>query len=181
MKEVADLFQRVAEIERRLASMIRHGTVSEVDPKKQLVRLRVGGDEEKPLKSPWVPYAQMAGAFKAHIPPSVGQNMTVFAPSGEFRQSVAVPFTWNEANASPSEKGDENVVTFGNVRVEVKGDGVLVSVGGTQLKISGDKVVIKAGTIEAVGETKIGLTAEGGEAPKIITEAGPAQKAKAAV
>lgn len=143
MDQIVRLAQRVAEVERRLAGMIRHGRVHSVDAAAGMIRLRIGGTDSKPFLSPPVPYAQIAGALKAHTPPSVGQQMTLICPDGNVRMGVALPMTWSDANTSPSSSGEENVVTFGGVRIELRDD---------ELVISGPKVRIDA-DIETNGST----------------------------
>jgi len=128
MRELVEAVARVAELERRVAGMVRHGTVEQVDPQKQRVRLRLGGTDDKPFIGPWVPYAQIAGALKVHTPPSVGQQMTLLSPTGDPRQAVALPMTWSNQNASPSQKGDEHVLTFGSCRIELRGNEIVVKV-----------------------------------------------------
>lgn len=150
MREIiVELIERVARIEQRLAHSVMHGKVTDVDASKHRARVQIGEDENgQPVKSPWIPYGQMAGALKVHAPPSVGQNMTMVNPTGDPSQGILLPMTWNSANASPSSSGSENVLTFGNVRVEVKNDHVLVKVGGTELKITGSEIALKSGSIK---------------------------------
>ena len=133
MQEIADLTTRIADIERRISGMIRHGTVHEVGGGK--VRLRVGGTYAAPFLSPAIPYAQVAGDIKAHVPPSVGQQMTIIAPTGDWRQGVAIPLTWSDENPSPSVKGDEAVVTLGDFTITLHAD---------VLTVEGPKVVVKS-------------------------------------
>ena len=86
VRELVELVSRVAELERRFAGVLRHGTVAEVDPERQRVRLDLGpahGAEGRFL-SPWVPYAQFSGALRVHTPPTVGQQLTAMSPSGDF-------------------------------------------------------------------------------------------------
>lgn len=154
MREVVELVARVAELERRVTGMIRHGTVAEVDPAKARVRIKLGQDEDGgDFLSPWVPYSQLAGALKAHIPPTAGQQFSLVAPTGDWQQAVAMPLTWSNANGSPSEAGDENVVTYGNVRVVMKDDLVEVDVGGAKLTMTSDKITLSTngGSIEVSG------------------------------
>ncbi len=157
MREIVELFARVGELERRYSSTIKHGTVAEVDPGKQLVRLKMGGTDAEPFVGPWVPYAQIAGALKVHTPPSAGQQMTIFAPGGDFRQAVALPMTWSNSNPSPSDKGDEHVLTFGSVRIDLKGQSLKLTVGGVSLTISGDGFAFEGGTVKHDGHD-IGVT-----------------------
>lgn len=151
MQELAELAMRVAELERKLAGMVRHGTVAEVDTAQGLVRLKFGtADGGGDFLGPWVPYGQTAGAVKAHIPPSVGQQMTVISPSGDWRQSIALPMTWSNENASPG-SGADPVITYGSVRIEVRTDGVKVSVGGASVELTANAFKMLADLVKAEG------------------------------
>lgn len=149
MRELAEVAGRVAELERRVFGMMRHGTVAQVDAAKGMVRLKLGestagGD----FLGPWVPYSQLAGAIKAHVPPSVGQQMTIMSPSGDLRQAVAVPLTWSDQNESPSSAGDENVVSYGDVTLTLNADSLRIAVGGVSMVISAEGVSITGGRVE---------------------------------
>lgn len=146
-KQFAELAVRLAEIERRQNGMFRHGTVEQVDPEKALVRLRIGGTEQEPFISPWVPYGQIAGALKVHTPPSKGQQMTMMSPTGDFRQAIALPMTWSDQNPSPSQSGEEHVLTFGDVRLTLTSDSLAVKVGEVSMTISEEGVKFKGGEI----------------------------------
>ena len=147
VRELVELVSRVAELERRFAGVMRHGTVAEVDPERQRVRLDLGpahGTKGQFL-SPWVPYAQFSGALRVHTPPTVGQQLTAMSPSGDFQQAVALPLTHHSGNPSPSKAGDENVMTYGNVRMTLADDLVRVVVSGTRLELSSAKVTLSMG------------------------------------
>ncbi len=149
IRELVEIAARVAELERRVAGVMRHGVVAEVDPEKQRVRLDFGpshGGEGKFL-SPWVPYAQFSGALKVHTPPTVGQQLTAMSPTGDFRQAVAIPLTHSDQNPSPSGAGDQNVVTYGNVTMTVANDLVQVKVGGLTFELTGAKAEITVGGV----------------------------------
>lgn len=148
---VARLARRVAEVERRLENTVRSGKVAEVDPAKGRVRLTIGkGPDGTEQLSPWVPYAQQAGALKVHSPVSVGQNMTIFAPGGDLEQSMALPMTWNDDNPSPSDSGDENVLTFGDSKVEIRGDEIVVTVPRLFIKCGGTTLELTDGGLKAL-------------------------------
>ena len=146
MREIASIFARVAELERRFANTVRHGTVAEVDVARG-VRLRLGGTDAEPFLGPWVPYGQTAGALRVHTPPSVGQQMTVFSPAGDFQQGVAMPMTWSAGTPSPSGETAENVITFGGVTMKLTGEAVEIEVGGVKVTISGTGLAIEGGEI----------------------------------
>lgn len=147
IRELVEIAARVADLERRFAGSMRHGTVAEVDPERQRVRLDLGAAHgaDGRFLSPWVPYAQFSGALKVHTPPTVGQQMTSMSPTGDFQQAVAIPLTHHDGNPSPSTAGDQNVVTYGNVTMTVADDLVEVQVGGALLKITSAEITISTG------------------------------------
>jgi phage baseplate assembly protein V len=148
MREIVELAARIAELERRFAGTIRHGTVAEVDPASGRARLDLGESTEGGrFLSPWVPYSQIAGALKAHVPPSVGQQLTLVAPGGDWQQAVAVPLGFSEKNPSPSSAGDRNVITYGNVTLTLADDLVRAEIGSLAFEITSAKVRITVGGV----------------------------------
>lgn len=138
-QELANLRNRIAELERMMDNTFRMGTVEEVNPKDGLMRLKIGKDSEgNDQLSPWRPYAQMAGALKLHSPVSKGQNMILISPAGDTSQGVAFPMSWNNANANPGENAEANVLTFGDVKISLEGGAVTFAVGGVTYKISSE-------------------------------------------
>lgn len=131
-----DMHARLSALEKRVAGMVRHAPVEEVNSGEGWARFNLGEGDNGPLLSDKVAYAQIAGGLKLHAPPTKGQQMTIFAPGGDMRQAVALPMTWSDQNKSPSDKADENVLTFGAVKIVLKGDSVTVTVGGTSFEIS---------------------------------------------
>ena len=179
---VSQLAARVAECERRMDSSVRHGKVTDVDTKKQLARIEIGERDGTPLKSAWVPYAQLAGDYKSHRPPTKGQQMTLFAPNGEIRQAMLLPFTWSDQNKSPSDKDDEHVDTYGKLKIVRKKDGFVISVGDTEFEMTTDSINLTAGKIRTIGKTILGVDSKSeDDAPKVSTVAGPAIKTHAKV
>jgi phage baseplate assembly protein gpV len=159
IREIVELVARVTDLERRVAGVMRHGTVAEVDPKRQRMRLDFGpthGGQGRFL-SPWLPYAQFSGVLRVHTPPTVGQQFTVMSPTGDFQQAVAVPLTHHAGNPSPSTAGDENVITYGNVRMTLADDLVRVDVGGSLLKMTAAEITLSTNgssiVLNAVGVT----------------------------
>jgi phage baseplate assembly protein V len=156
MRALIDLVARVAEIERRLSAMMRHGTVAQINPATQTVRLRFGdSDGGGDFLSPPVPYSQAAGALKVHSPPTVGQQMTIMAPGGDLAQGVAMPMGFSDANPAPSSAGDRNVITFGAVTLTLRSDGLTAAVGGVTLDLSAGGLAITGGAVTHNG-TNIG-------------------------
>lgn len=167
---VVRLERRIVELEQRADKMVRHGPVTDVDAEKHLVRLRIGGTDAEPKKSPWTPYGQIAGAMKVHSPPSVGQNMTMFSPTGDFRQAVTLPMTWNNANPSPSQKKDEHILKFGKVTITIKSESLTFDVDGSKIEITKDKIVSTSKDIKDVGKSHLGLKSEDSGTKKAVVE-----------
>ena len=70
---------------RRIESLVRTGTVSEVDGKR--VRIKTGGNE-----TDWLPWpATSAGHARTWNPPKVGEQVTLLAESGELSTARIVP------------------------------------------------------------------------------------------
>lgn len=156
MSGLADMLvamvQRIQRLEHQVAGQIRPATVAAVDTAKQRVRVWLDEPGADAMKSPWISYAQFAApgkGLKAHTPPTVGQSVTLIAPTGELRQAAVLPLTWSDHARSPG-TADHPVVTFGDWAIEAKGDEIVVTT--PKLKI------ISGGTVIAIEDGKITLT-----------------------
>lgn len=134
VRHLIDALARSTQQDWRAANAKTTGPVTHVDAKAGKARIRLGGTDEEPFLSPWVRYAQVMGALKVHTPPSIGQQMDLHSDNGDFEMGTLHPRTQSEANPSPSEKGDEHVVTFGPWTITLKGD---------ELSIKGPKIVLE--------------------------------------
>jgi phage baseplate assembly protein gpV len=144
MKALAEALARIAELERKVAGGARSGFVHEVDAAAGTVRLKFGDGPDGPFLSPPIPYAQTMGALKAHIPPSVGQSMTMMAPGGDWRQAVAIGLSASDSNPSPSGDGAQNVITFGAATITLTGSGLTIQVGGSSIQITAGEITLNA-------------------------------------
>jgi len=144
--ELVELASRVAELERRFSGLMRPGTVEEVDPAKQIMRLNFGESEDgKPFLSPWIPYAQIAGALKVHTPPSKGQQFTLLSPSGDWQQAL----TFGQVKGTIKDKLFATKV--GDTLVEQTDSKVTITVGGVTMEISASGVAITGGRVSHDG------------------------------
>lgn len=140
---IADLRREIAELSRRQANVMRTGKVIEVDPARGLVRLDVG-DEGSALLTPMIPWPERAGSRRSWNPPSVGEVMTVFSPSGEVSErSLALHGGFTTDTPAPSADGDAAVFAVGGVTITVKGDSVVVDT---------PKAVINCPSVDLGGE-----------------------------
>lgn len=76
----------IAEINRLLENLIRLGTVAAVQHLPPRVQVQTGG-----IKTTWLPWlALRAGADQEWDPPTVGEQVLLFSPSGQLANGVAV-------------------------------------------------------------------------------------------
>lgn len=118
-EHVADLIAGHADVEARIERLFRKGKVTDVDTTNALYRQEIGLDDDgNTVKSPWLPYSQVAGARKVHAPPSVGEQYLLVNPDGspDFTQGLGVPHGWYDANPSPSTAADQTVATQGTTK-----------------------------------------------------------------
>ena len=133
---MVSILERLSAIEHRLSVMNIAGKVTDVDPAKGLYRQTIGKDADgQDVKSPWIPYSQHAGALKAHVPPSVGQQMVLLS-NGSIESAVGIPFSWSDSNAQPNVKGDENTLTFRGVKIDLT-NGLKLTIGGVTFNFTG--------------------------------------------
>ena len=120
--QIADIYRRLAEGERRARNRKRTGKVSDVDHKKGLARVEFSAQDGKPYLSPWMPWKEIAaGGIKSHIPPTVGEQVDVVSENGDLSDAVIDMSTPSNANPRPHD-GPEAVITKGSVRVFISDD-----------------------------------------------------------
>lgn len=92
-----DLLRRITDLERRANNVMRPGKVVDIDEKNWRVRIAYSatdsqggggsGGAQQPVISPWIPWSeQSAGNVRSWNPPTVGQQVNLFSPSGEIGQ-----------------------------------------------------------------------------------------------
>lgn len=174
--EILELLTRIAELERKLDSMFRHGPVHErkkIDAR-WFVRLKIGGTDEEPFLSPWVPYSSPNGGpqgLNVHRVPAKGEQLTMLSPAGDFRQAVAASLFWSDDHPPPSDDEDALTITHPKFRLDLK-DGALTietngplsiacqtfslkGLNGCGISMVDGKLTLKADVIETDGETRL--------------------------
>jgi len=165
IERVAELQAGHADLEARIERLFRKGKVTDVDATKHLYRQEIGLDDDgQPVKSPWLPYSQRAGARKEHSPPSVGEQYLLINPDGgpDFTMGLGLPHGWYNENPSPSTDPASDVTVRGNVTETTTANDWTLKVSGVTLKVSADGLQVSAGDVthkisSAGVETKGGL------------------------
>lgn len=98
----------IADLIRRLESLIRYGTIAEVQMDPPRVRVKSGG-----LNTIWRPWISLrAGDTTEWDPPTVGEQCVFFSPSGEPTTGFALVGLFSDAHPAPSNSPDEHVRAY---------------------------------------------------------------------
>jgi len=143
---VARLAMEVSRLNRVISRQMRFGTIAEVDPSKGVARMLLSDpDSGKAFKGPWRPWAEMAGGTRSWRPPTVGQQMLVVSPGGDLAQSLLLPATFSSRVAAPSDKGDANRETLGEVILDMEAARYGITAPRIDLGGEGGKAVARIG------------------------------------
>jgi hypothetical protein len=163
--QVADLYDRIADLERRLQNQTRTGKVSEVDPAKGLARVELGKDPKsgEPILSPWVPWKETAmGAIRTHFPPSVGEQVKLVSENGDFTDAVIDTSLPSNSVKRPHDKTGEGMIKIGGTTLLIKDGEVRWTTGkmifDAECHLGGDggKLLHRKGDVDSAGDTAVG-------------------------
>ncbi|WP_071335481.1 phage baseplate assembly protein V [Burkholderia contaminans] len=97
-----------ADLNRRLESLLREGTVIDVDHGARRVRIESGG-----LQTDWIRWlAQRTGDSIVWDPPSIGEPGLLFCPSGEPTTGLFLPGVYCDGHDSPSSSPTQHVRVY---------------------------------------------------------------------
>lgn len=147
-RQIADLYYRIAEIDRRARNRKRKGTVAEIGSGENAGKYKVKLSEPggKPYVTGWLKSRVLGGgATKIDIMRKVGEQVDVVSESGDITDAEIDLSTYSDDNAR--ENGSD-------IPLHIK-------IGDAVLSMSGDSVTIKAGTITLDGVVHLG--GEGGQ------------------
>ncbi len=98
----------LANLARRLANVVRVGTVAEADYAPALLRVDLGD-----LTTDWLPWlTRRAGGDVDWWAPEVGEQVVLLAPSGELAQAVVMPALYQSATPAPADVETVRRTTF---------------------------------------------------------------------
>ena len=165
----ADAYREIQtpDLERRVADMIRIGTISHTDysdPAAPRVRVQYGENTTGWL--PWAP--KRAGRSRTWEPLKVGEQVIIASPSGDLAQGVVFGSLNYNDRPAPANGAHETVTEWdGGIRESVDDDGneytltvpaggmIRLSVGGTSLEMKSDHIKL------TIGATTLELRADG--------------------
>lgn len=132
-EQIADVYRRLAEVERRNRNRKRTGTIAEVDYPRGLARVELSAQDGRTYLSPWMPWKEVAsGGIKSHIPPTIGEQVDIVSESGDLTDAVIDMSVPSSANPRPHD-GPEAVITKGRSRITIA-DGAVEIVADVTIK-----------------------------------------------
>lgn len=162
---IAELFHRIAVLERQRQNARRTGTVESVDPEKGVARVRLNEDPNtgKPYLTAEIPWKMPSnGAVSVNIPPSVGQQVDVVSENGDLTDAVIDASLRSTANPLPGATPGDGVVTTGQTRIFFNGSEVritspkIVLEGEVHLGAEGGKLVHRKDDVDSDGDAAVG-------------------------
>lgn len=97
-----------AQLSRMIENLIRIGQIEEIDLSGKCCRVRTGQ-----LLTNWLPWIQQrAGTTRTWSPPTIGEQVMVFSPSGELGAGIVLTGLFSTANPAPSESSDEHITDY---------------------------------------------------------------------
>jgi phage baseplate assembly protein V len=132
-----------AEAERRLANVVRLGTVAELDEAAALVRVESGG-----ITTDWRPWVTgRAGATRTWSAPRVGEQVVLLCPAGDTGQAVVLPAIYQDAHPAPASTKDVDAVEFpdgSRVEYDSAASVLTVNVGSGQVVVNCATATVQA-------------------------------------
>lgn len=134
--QIADLYGRLNEIERRARNRKRTGTVAEVGTGDNAgkYRVKMGEPNGKPYLSPWIkPRTLGAGGVKIDVVLSEGEQVDVNSESGDLADATIDLSTYSEANARANSENAPLHIKIGDTVIQASGDSVTLTSGSGHL------------------------------------------------
>ncbi len=112
-EQIAEILQRINDLERAVSETVVRGKISEIDPNKQLVRVAYGS-AEKPMLTAWLPVKPLrSGKAIVWWFPEIGEGVTVISP-GNLLLGEVYPGSYHGEFPAPSNNPELFLVEFGD-------------------------------------------------------------------
>lgn len=133
--QIADLYYRIAEVERRARNRKRKGTVAEVGTGENAgkYRAQLSDQNGKPFLTGWLKTRQLgAGGVKIDVMLTQGEQVDIISESGDLTDAQIDFSTYSESNKR--ENGDTPLhIKIGETILAVSGEGVTITAGSGHL------------------------------------------------
>jgi phage baseplate assembly protein V len=132
-------------MERRVANMVRVGTVMAVDPATARVRIKSGS-----IETAWLPWStgRAHPAKRRWDPPAVGEQVAIIAPGGDMRQAVVLPGVYQQSAGAPASSPDKDTTVYGDgtvIEYDRATHTLVANLGPSQVRATRDEVLLQVG------------------------------------
>lgn len=141
------------EADRRLANLVRIGTIKEIDTAKALVRVDLGENV-----TGWIPWTTpRAGQDRQWTTPDIGEQVVVASPSGELSDGAVIGSLFQNAYPQNGSQGKDRRTTYADgtvieydreasvLRATVNPAGsIILNIGGTSLILQNGQATLVA-------------------------------------
>ncbi|WP_038496801.1 phage baseplate assembly protein V [Collimonas arenae] len=97
-----------SELLRLLLNLIRFGTIAEIDHDAQHVRVKVG--KNTTTWRPWI--TARAGETQIWCPPSLGEQVILLSPEGDFNKAAVLPAVYSDKFKTPSTNPAHHTIRY---------------------------------------------------------------------
>jgi len=149
----------MTDTERRVANVVRFGTIAEADYARARMRVRSGN-----VVTGWLPFTTgRAQGNRTWSPPEVGEQVVLVAPGGDLAQAVVIGAVYRAAEdgAAPGDRPTVRRTLYQDGSVEeydrdshtytlsvVAAGRIVLTVGGSSLEIDADGIRLRAPRID---------------------------------
>jgi len=157
---VSDVLYRLTELERRMANLLRVGTVATLAEASETVTVDIGNITTRPLK--W--FTCRAGEDRDWWAPEPGEQVMVLSPGGDLGQGVVLPAIYQDSYPAPANVKHKRRVEFkdggffeydrqvGKMTINVVGDAQVDIGGKADVTAKGKVTLIGKGTVDIIGK-----------------------------
>lgn len=153
-EQIANIYYRIGEIERRGRNRKRKGTISEVGTGENAGKYKVKLSENggKPFVSGWIKSRVLGGgATKIDVMRRVGEQVDVISENGDLTDAEIDLSTYSDENARENGEDVPLHIKIGDTVFAVSGDTVAITA--ADIVINGDVTITGAVTIEGTSLT----------------------------
>ena len=168
MASNSELARQIAELDRRIKNMQRHGVIAQIDHARVRVRVRDGD-----WLSHWLPWVERRASSEASwSPPQLGERVIVLAPAGDLEQALVMTGLPCRDNPVPSNEPKRSVRRFdpghvfelqvGNTKIEITSGEIAIttrrmSVNGKNVATVTDEIDVRRGSSRGRWEIVTGV------------------------
>ena len=119
-----DLEFRVAELERKLANIVRPGRIYEVSAERTRVRVAYDADAAgNAVVTTWLPWlTARAGVVLTWSAPSLGEQVLLLAPVGDLAQAYVLPAIYQVPQDPPTDVQEHALLLPAGDKLRIEGD-----------------------------------------------------------